>query len=174
MPRLTNLEEDSLRRSGVIQGEQTVRVAAQGVGRRRCIAALATLLLSVVPVASKATPIEPVKITIELNKLEPTESGCRAYLLVTNASETAYPSFKIDLVIFYPDGVIGKRVALDLSPIKPSKRSMKLFDFDRMPCERIGSILVNDVLECRTADGPVTDCIAGLTLVSLTSANLIK
>jgi hypothetical protein len=160
--------------SGVNRGQQAARLKARAVVGWQCIAALATLVLSGALCDGKAANIEPVKITIELNKLEPTENGCRAYLLVTNASEIAYPSFKIDLVIFQPDGIIGKRVALDLAPIKPSKRSVKLFDFDRIPCERIGSILVNDVLECRTNDGPVTDCIAGITLVSLTSANLIK
>lgn len=139
-------------------------------GRRHAAAALmlaASLALS--PVAAAAGGV-----ALELNKLETTEKGCRVYVVVNNAGDTAYQSFKLDLVLFQPDGVIGKRLALDLAPIRAQKRTVKLFDFDGVPCDRIGSLLVNDMLECRTEAGQQGDCLAGLAVSSLTSVKLSK
>ena len=51
---------------------------------------------------------------------------------------------------------------------------MKLFDFEGVPCDRIGSLLVNDMLECRTEAGQQSDCLAGLAVSSLTTVKLSK
>lgn len=133
-------------------------------------AALASLVLAVAsgPVAAAQG------VAIELNKLEATDKGCRVYVVVNNAGEAAYQAYKVDLVLFQPDGIIGKRLALDLAPIRAAKRSVKLFDFDGVPCDRIGSVLINDLLDCRTDAGPQADCLAGLTLSSLTNVKLSK
>ena len=45
---------------------------------------------------------------------------------------------------------------------------------DGAPCEEIGSFLVNDVMDCRTSTGPVTDCLARLKVTSLTKAKISK
>ncbi|MGB9045051.1 MAG: hypothetical protein WCC81_21635, partial [Pseudolabrys sp.] len=50
-------------------------------------------------------------LTIELNKLEPQKESCRAYVVITNNGSTAYQALKLDLVLFQPDGVIGRRCA---------------------------------------------------------------
>ena len=113
-------------------------------------------------------------ITFELNKLEPSEKGCRAYIVVSNTSSTAYDAFKLDLVMFKTDGIIGRRFALNLAPIRPSKRSVKLFDLDDTKCEDIGSFLVNDVMECRAGDKADQDCLALLTVSSLTKVGISK
>lgn len=134
--------------------------------------AMAALTVSL---ASATVPAVAAQgIAIELNKLEQTEKGCRVYVVVNNAGEAAYQAYKLDLVLFQPDGVIGKRLALDLAPIRGSKRTVKLFDFEGVPCDRIGSLLVNDMLDCRTDAGVQSDCLAGLTLSSLTSVKLSK
>ena len=113
-------------------------------------------------------------ITFELNKLEPSEKGCRAYIVVSNTSSTAYDAFKLDLVMFKTDGIIGRRFALNLAPIRPSKRSVKLFDLDDTKCEDIGSFLVNDVMECRAGDQADQDCLALLTVSSRTKVSISK
>jgi hypothetical protein len=113
-------------------------------------------------------------LSIELNKLEPEEHGCRAYFVITNQSSTAYDVFKLDLVLFQTDGVIARRFAIDLGPVKQDKRSVKLFDIDAIPCEQVGSLLINDVLECKSEPGPTPDCLAEITSSSLTKAQLTK
>jgi len=113
-------------------------------------------------------------ITLELNKLEKSDKGCRAYVVVTNPTQTTYDAFKLDLVLFQADGVIGRRLALDLSPVRPDKRTVKLFELEGTKCDEIGSFLVNDVLECRTPAGPATDCLAHLKVKSLTKVEISK
>ena len=144
------------------------------------IAAVATALV----LAQAALAEEPKKtdqpaaadtsVSLELNKLEPSEKGCRAYVVVSNPSSTTYDAYKLDLVIFQSDGVIGRRFALDLAPLRPSKRTVKLFELDNTSCDNIGSFLVNDVLECRAGSGQVTDCLSGLKVSSLTKVGITK
>ena len=113
-------------------------------------------------------------ITLELNKIEKSDKGCRAYVVVTNPTSTAYDAFKLDLVMFQTDGIVGRRFALDLSPVRPDKRSVKLFDLDGAQCDQIGSFLINDVMDCRTSSGPATDCLARLKVKSLTKVEISK
>jgi hypothetical protein len=120
-----------------------------------------------------ALPGEAGALAIELNKLEPQKESCRAYVVVTNNSSTVYQTLKVDLVLFQPDGVIGRRFALDLGPLKAQKRAVKLFDIDT-PCDQVGSILINDVLECTGESGSIPNCLADMTATSLTKAQLTK
>lgn len=134
--------------------------------KHRTIGHLAGAVLLLAASAGLAAA-EPQKLQLELNKLETGDKGCRTYLLVDNPSDTALSTFKLDLVLFQPDGVIGKRLALDLAPVRANKRIVKQFDLDGMACDRIASVLVNDVLDCKTEGGQATECLSGLALKSL-------
>lgn len=116
---------------------------------------------------------QDASIAIELNKLEPQGQGCRAYFVVTNKG-TAYQAFKLDLVLFRPDGVIGRRFAVDLGPLKADKRSVKLFDIDGTACDQVGSFLINDVMECKPESGPASDCLKDISASTLTNVQLNK
>ncbi len=131
-------------------------------------------LLSCLVLGAAPALAEPKALSVELNKLEPQGTGCRAYMVVQNDDETAYKAFKLDLVLFQQDGVIGRRFAMDLAPLKAKKRTVKLFDLDNIPCDKIGSLLINDIVECTADAGPVENCLAGITVKSLTSAQLTK
>lgn len=113
-------------------------------------------------------------VSIELNKLEPQGGQCRAYFVINNKSGTDYEALKLDLVLFKPDGVIGKRFAVDLAPLKASKRAVKLFDIEGTACDEVGSFLINDAMECKAASGTVEDCLQDLALSSLTNVQLTK
>ena len=113
-------------------------------------------------------------VNIELNKLEPVEKGCRAYLVVNNTSDTSYQSYKVDLVLFQADGVIGKRFSLELAPLHTKKKSVKLFDIDAISCDKIGSLLINDVLECKAQSGQAENGLQNLTTSTRTQVELSK
>lgn len=113
-------------------------------------------------------------VSLELNKLQASDKGCRAFLVVSNPSATKYDNFQIDLVMFQTDGVIGSRFAVELAPLLPSKRSIKEFVLTDTDCDGIGSFLVNDVMECRSDAGPVSDCLARLKVNSLTKVEISK
>ena len=126
------------------------------------------------PLSIEAIAADPVSVSIELNKLEPREQSCRAYIVVENSNMNSYASFKLDLILFQPDGVIGRRVAIDLAPIRPAKKSVKLFDLDSTPCNTIGSFLVNEVVECKSETNPIEDCLSGIKVKSLAQVQLTK
>lgn len=145
------------------------------------LAAVAACVLAVAAHAQDAPagtpPAQPESsdgITLELNKIEKSDKGCRAYVVVTNPTSTSYEAFKLDLVMFQTDGIVGRRFALDLAPVRPDKRSVKLFDLDGAQCDGIGSFLINDVMDCRTSSGPATDCLSRLKVKSLTKVEISK
>ena len=113
-------------------------------------------------------------VSVELNKLEPNGGNCRAYFVVNNESKTGLKAFKLDLVLFQNDGVIGRRFAVDLAPLRPSKRSVKLFDIEGTSCDSVGSLLINDVLECEAESGQIDDCLAAISVSSLSPVKLTK
>lgn len=126
------------------------------------------------PPAPAAAAEAPKALTVELNKLEPQGKGCRAYVVVQNDDPTTYQAFKLDLVLFQKDGIIGRRFAMDLAPLKAKKRTVKLFDLDEISCDSIGSFLINDIVECKSEAGPIENCLAGTTVKSLGSVELTK
>jgi hypothetical protein len=138
----------------------------------------APVLAAVVAVFSLTADValsDPAKqVTHEHNKLEAQDKSCRAYLVVSNDGTTVYQSFKLDLVMFQPDGVIGKRFALDLAPIKAGKKTVKLFDLDGVACDKVGSFLVNDIMECKSDGAAADDCLSRLTLSSLGQVKISK
>lgn len=139
-------------------------------------ATLAILFASVPALAqapASAAPESPA-LSVELNKLEPIGNGCRAYLVIDNLSDTDYGTFKLDLILFATDGVIARRNALDLGPLRPNKKYVKTFDLDTPPCDGIGSVLINDVIECEAGDSAATDCLDRMTATTRTSAQFSK
>lgn len=124
--------------------------------------------------AATPAPAAAGATALELNKLEPYDKGCRAYMVVNNTSDTSYQSYKLDLVLFQADGVIGRRFALDLAPLKPQKKTVKLFELDGVGCDKIGSFLINEVMECKSDAGAQSDCLQRMTTSTLTNVQISK
>jgi len=126
------------------------------------VSVLSALLvaLSVTPAAAAeaVAATTPDAVSLELNTLEPRGENC-AVNMVFGTSDAAYQSFKLDLVFFGTDGAIRKRLAVDAAPLRARKTSVKAFEVSGLACDAIGSVLVNDVLDCKTEAGPVADCI---------------
>lgn len=113
-------------------------------------------------------------VSVELNKLEANDKGCLASLVVNNPGETAFESLKVDLVVFQPDGVVGRWIRLNLAPLIASKKVVKTFAIEGTACDKIGSLLINDVVECKAEAGPLGDCLKRLKVSSLTPVQLMK
>jgi len=142
----------------------------------RCVGALAATaaIALAVSVLDPAPAHSEEAIAIELNKLEPQGDQCRAYLVIQNKGDLDYSELKLDLVLFRPDQVIARRFAVELAPLKPNKRTVKLFDLEDTACSDVGSFLINDVMECKTASGPLPDCLQNIGVSSLSDVQLTK
>lgn len=125
-------------------------------------------------VLSTASAFAADPLGVELNRLEERDGSCRVYLVLSNPSPRSYEALKLDLVLFGPDGVIARRVAVDTAPLRPTKTTVKLFDVSGLPCTGIGSVLLNDVIECRGTDVSATDCVASVQPSSRSSVAFTK
>lgn len=112
-------------------------------------------------------------IEIELNKLEDRENSCRAYLVFKNKTDSQFNEFKLDLVMFGADGIISRRLAVDSSPLRSNKTSVKLFDIEGLSCAGISLILINDVLSCRD-DYERSDCVDLIEASSKGNVSFVK
>ncbi len=113
-------------------------------------------------------------VSLELNKHETTDNGCRFYFSINNPTSTKYDTYKLDLVMFRTDGIIDRRFVLDLAPLRPTKKTVKLFDLNNVKCEDVGSLLVNDITECKAETGPVEDCLSSLKVSTRQDIELTK
>jgi hypothetical protein len=113
--------------------------------------------LSLAACAWSALAAESVRV--ELNKLEPQDNACRAYLVFENQTAQSFSGLTLDLVMFDQEGVISKRLAVNAAPLPADKTSVKLFDIEDVACTDIGRILINDALDCQNTSGTVQDCV---------------
>jgi hypothetical protein len=148
-------------------------------GFHRLYRTLIAAAAAVVPAMAQAgdsttTAAVAPAITVELNKLETVDKGCRVYTVVDNPSPTTFQTLKLDLILFHTDGVIGRRLALDLAPLKKDKKTVKMFDLEGTPCEKIGSFLVHDIMECKSEAGALDKCLDAISLKSLSNVQITK
>ena len=116
----------------------------------------------------------PSTIGVELNRLEDQGGNCRAYLVITNPGSDEFSGFTLDLVVFDRGGTIMRRLAVNVSPLRAAKTSVKVFDIAETACSAIGSILVNDVIHCRDNTGDVAGCVDRLTTSTKLAVSLLK
>ncbi|GAC1345397.1 MAG: hypothetical protein NVSMB18_25040 [Acetobacteraceae bacterium] len=136
----------------------------------------AALLLPGAPRAQE----EPA-LMLDLNKLEPVPAAqggvasCRAYLVANNPEGgPRVEQLRLDLVLFGTDGVIVRRIALDVGPVPPGRTQVRPFELRDQPCEGIGQVLVNDVMLCKIGGADRTDCLDRLRLSSRVGAKFAK
>ena len=85
---------------------------------------------------------------VELNKLEQVGAACRSYVVLRNFSGATLERLSLDLVVFDTDGVIDRRLAVELGPAAPGRTRVKAFDMAGLDCGRVARVLLNDVLAC--------------------------
>lgn len=114
------------------------------------------------------------KIGFELNKLASEGNACQAYFVFDNQGTLDYQELKVDLVVFESDGEIERRFAMQIAPLEAKKRTVKLFELKDMDCDKIGSLLVNGVLECKAGSKSKSDCLDLLDPSSRVDVKLSK
>ncbi|KAA2215169.1 Tat pathway signal protein [Teichococcus oryzae] len=136
---------------------------------RRTLVALgiaaASMLLPQSPMAQPARS----PIGLELNRLEARQEGCRVWLVLRNPAAEAVDPLRLDLLVFGKDGVVARRLALDVGPLPGEKTMARIFDLSGQNCDGIGSILLNDLLACGPEAEGRAACLPRLNLASRVS-----
>jgi hypothetical protein len=148
--------------------------SATGIGRVGKASMAAVLMLFLLAAVASTAMAADELVRIELNKLEDKDGSCRVHLVLENGSATSFEGYKLDLVLFGPDGIIARRLAVDVAPLRARKKSVKLFDVDDLGCGAVGALLLNDVLGCRSSAGERSDCVDSLDVSSRAAASFTK
>jgi hypothetical protein len=100
---------------------------------------------------------------LELNATETADNRCRMTFLIENKSTRNIESLKLDLAMFNPQGVIQRRMIVEMGPVRSKRTNVRTFSGDG-ECNQLGAILVNDVSACAPVDPAA--CMDGLALSS--------
>lgn len=115
-------------------------------------------------------PSAEAPVTVELNKLEAAQGSCIGYFVVGDGSADPLKELQLDVFFFDPAGVIARRAALSFTDVRPGRSKVALFDLE-LPCERIGRLMVNEVIACAKPDGSALEGCSEKLAVS-TRANV--
>lgn len=113
-------------------------------------------------------------LTIELNKVEDFEGGCMASFVFHNRLGHTLDRFNLDLILFDKEGVILRRLMIDLAPLRDGKTRVAQFRLHDEGCAEVSRVLVNDIPQCRAEGGEELDCVAGLGVLSRSDIELAK
>lgn len=130
-------------------------------------AALTVLSLAFLAAAPAAAQEQPAPLRVELNSVETLQNRCRLSFVVENKGAAAVETFKLDLAVFNPEGVVQRRMVVELGPVRRAKTMVKAFELEG-ECGQIGAILVNDVTACAPIDPAA--CLDQLALSSRAKA----
>ena len=125
-------------------------------------------------IASSTAGGSDESLPVELNKLEPNGDDCRAYLVLENKSTSAFESLKLDVVVFDTDGIVAKRLAVEAAPLPLGKTSLKVFDIGGLPCDRVGRVLLNEVMTCADDAQDRGDCLELMSTSSRAEISFFK
>ena len=100
---------------------------------------------------------------LELNATETAENRCRMTFLIENKSSRNIDILKLDLAMFNPEGVIQRRMIIEMGPLRGKRTHVRQFSNDS-ECSQLGAILINDVSAC--TPGEPTACMDALALSS--------
>lgn len=123
--------------------------------RRAAAVLLATVLAGSVPAGSQ-TP-GPVALRMELSLLEQQEGACRHYVTMENRTEVDFAALRFDLFLFDGSQAIASRVAVASRRVRPNQTRVLVFDVPAVRCDRIGRVLLNEVLICQEQGGRMRD-----------------
>ena len=122
-------------------------------------AAALTLLLGTTVFAQETASLS---LDLELNALQPTDTGCRVTFLATNNLGAPLDRTAIETALFDADGAIDRIVTLDFKGLTEGKTKVLQFELADLPCTGIGRMLINDISACEGAGLVPTACLDNL------------
>jgi len=136
---------------------------------------LSLLLVVVAGFWSPAFSQQSGTLTVELNKVEASESGgCSAFFLFRNDTNNSFEGFEMSLAILNTQGVIDRLLSTDAAPLPVARTTLKLFEIPEIACADISEILLHDMTSCRPQNAEEIDCFPILELRSKAAAALVK
>lgn len=125
-----------------------------------CFALLAIVFL----VNPAPTGAQERELTIELNKMQQSQDGCRLSFIAVNRMGANLETTAMEVVFFDASDVVSEMLLLDFGRLPSDKTKVVEFVLQQQECEQISRVLVNDVVECSSAEeqNMTQDCFSAL------------
>ena len=136
--------------------------------------ALAVAGLAILFPLSAGLAADAGRVSIELNKLEQEGADCQSYLVIRNPDGPSYSEFDMEVLVFDTDGIIQKRLAVNLAPVKKGRTTVYIAALADLQCQAVGEVLVNGFFACMADGTAVSDCVDRVDLSSRGSVKLFK
>lgn len=125
------------------------------------------------PMQSHAQEAPTPGLSIELNAVAATDTGCRLIFLARNALDADLHGLVLEAVLFSPAGSVDQLTLLDFQTLPMDRPRVRQFDMPGAGCAQIGSVLINGIATC-DADGVSPDqCMSALRLSSRTEIEVM-
>lgn len=105
-------------------------------------------------------------LSIELNALAPTESGCRLTLLARNELEQDIDKLVLETVLITKDGAVDRLTLFDLQDLPTGRPRVRQFDLPQLGCDALGQVLINGMKTCTGEGLDEAGCLDALQLNS--------
>ncbi len=155
-------------------GRAALRTDRAGRAWRPWAAVGSALVSSLLLLTSAGSAVADPRISIELNRLQETDSGCRTILVFTNRMSTPVDLMSVETVLFDKDERVDRFLLLRTRDLPAGKIRVQQFDVQGMQCGNIGRVLLNDVTECQGEGLSPAYCLANLELSSRTDAPFVS
>ncbi|AKR54563.1 hypothetical protein GCM10011321_22740 [Youhaiella tibetensis] len=130
----------------------------------RVTAILGVLAAIGLPPAALAQDTAPAAgLLLELNAVQPSETGCRVTFLATNGLGKPLDKAAFEVALFNAAGGIERLVTLDFKALPAGKTKVLQFDLGKIPCDGLSRVLINDVAACTGTDVAAGECLATLS-----------
>jgi hypothetical protein len=139
------------------------------ISRSQICAAL--VLLCPLGAAAQGTP--PPHLELELNALDPVDTGCRLTFLAVNQQGADIDKLVVETVLFTTEGRVDRLTLFDFGALPLSRPRVRQFNLPDLACDRLGQVLINGVQTCEGAGLAPGGCAAALKLGSRTDAQLV-
>lgn len=137
----------------------------------RSRAALLAAALGIACVPGISGAVEPGKIALELNDLQAVQSGCRAVFVLNNGLGQPLDALSLRVVAFNKEERATLFLTLDVGALPVGKTRIVRFDLGaELPCDGIGRLVLDDVIECKGGEIAPAKCLAAVSLSSRTGA----
>ena len=123
-----------------------------------------SLLAIVLLVSPAETGAQQRQLTIELNKVQQSADGCRLSFIAVNQMGANLETTAMEVVFFDSNDVVSEMLLLDFGRLPSDKTKVVEFVLQQQECEQISRVLVNDVVECSSAEeqNMTRDCFNAL------------
>ena len=138
--------------------------------RRARAAAAALALLAMGGAIFPAIAQDKGVLSLELNRLEQVEGGCRLAFVAQNGLAADLEGVAFEIVIFDADGRVQRLTVFDFGALPAGRPRVRQFDLAQTQCGSVGRILVNGVSQCAGQDIDDKACEQGLILTNRTGA----